>query len=277
MRAATRLLGRSDQPAVEALLAERPVESLFLSAKLATSGIDRFRLGRLHGFEADGKLRAVCLDSGALFPAGADAAAIPAFVQAIGPVRRAVSIVGPAMFALGLFVGLSERWPGAWSEVSNIRQHQPLMLLEALPEIEPDNRVRKLTVADFQPYLAASVHMYTDEIGSSPYRHGPGYDSSVKQRLRNGDAYGIIEDGSVLFKADLGPRVAGHVQLQGVWVRPDLRGSGLSVPALAGMLRQVMPQYGWVSLYVNDFNIPAVRAYERLGFRQLGALATVHY
>jgi uncharacterized protein len=31
----------------------------------------------------------------------------------------------------------------------------------------------------------------------------------------------------------------------------------------------------WVSLYVNDFNLPARRLYERLGMREVGILSTV--
>ena len=38
-----------------------------------------------------------------------------------------------------------------------------------------------------------------------------------------------------------------------------------------------MQRYPRISLYVNDFNAPAVKAYERLGFAEVGALATVHF
>jgi predicted GNAT family acetyltransferase len=37
-------------------------------------------------------------------------------------------------------------------------------------------------------------------------------------------------------------------------------------------LRRVAPS---VSLYVNDFNTPARRVYERCGFRRMGTFATV--
>jgi predicted GNAT family acetyltransferase len=37
-------------------------------------------------------------------------------------------------------------------------------------------------------------------------------------------------------------------------------------------LREVAPA---VSLYVNDFNAPARRAYERVGFRQVGTFMSV--
>lgn len=272
-----RLLGHDDVHEVEQLLARRPVETLFLSAKVAQFGIDRRRLGRLHGFERDGVLTAVCLDGGTIFPAGFDQDAIPAFVRAIGPVRQATSILGPAMTALGIHIGLRERWPGAWGRVSNIRQRQPLMLLDRMPDVAADPRVRQLTMREYPSYLAASVHMYTDEIGSSPFKYGGGYERYVKERLKQEDAWGIVEDGEVIFKADLGPKLGDHAQLQGVWVHPEVRGTGLSVPALAGMLCQAMRRRPKISLYVNEYNRPAVKAYERLGFRNVGTLATVHY
>lgn len=277
MTTGLRPLGPDDLHDVEVLLDQRPVENLFFTAKLAQYGLDRRRVGKVHGFERDGVLTAVCLDAGTIFPAGFDPEAVPAFVRAIGPVRSAASILGPSMTALGVYLGLKERWPGAWGRVSNVRQRQPLMRLDRPPTTSGDERVRLLTTAEYASYLDASVDMYTEEIGSSPFKYGTGYERFVRDRLRQGDAYGIVDDGEVIFKADLGPRLAGHAQLQGVWVHPKRRGEGLSVPALAEMLRQVMEKFPLVSLYVNDFNAPAIRAYERLGFVTVGSLSTVHY
>ncbi len=272
-----RLLGPPDRAEVAALLSERPIENLFLAAKVGLFGVDRRRLGKLHGFERDGILTAVCLNAGTIFPAGVDPDAIPGFVEAIGGTRRASSILGSSMAALGLFVGLAERWPGAWGSYANIRRKQPLMVRRGAPTDDADPRVRPLTMKDFDSYLEASVHMYTEEIGSSPYKYGPGYESFVADRLKNRDAWGIVENGQIIFKADLGPKFLDHAQLQGVWVHPDRRGEGLSVPALSGMLKDVVRTHNVVSLYVNDFNIPAIRSYEHLGFEHVGALSTVHY
>lgn len=272
-----RPLGHDDLYEVEALLAERPVENLFLAAKLAQYGMDRRRVGRLLGFEREGRLSAVCLDGGTVFPAGIDPEAIPEFVRNIGPVRQASSILGPRMTAMGMYVGLSERWPGAWGRVSNVRRNQPLMVLERPPTVDGDARLRLLTTREFDSYLNASVAMYTEEIGSSPFKYGGGYERFVRDRLRQTDAYGIVEAGQVVFKADLGPRVGGHAQLQGVWMHPAYRGQGRSLPALAEMLRQAMVRFPMISLYVNDFNAPAIRLYQRLGFQTVGSLATVHY
>lgn len=272
-----RTLGGGDRSEALEFLATSPIENLFLASKIDQIGIDRRRLGYLHAFERDGRISSLLLDGGTVFVAGFDPDALPAFVGQLGPIRRCSSILGPAASALGLFVGLAERWRGSWGSISNVRKRQPLMLLDTEPDGEPDERVRLLTPDDYPSYLDASVHMYTDEIGSSPFKYGSGYERFVTQRLQDGDAYGIVEDGTVIFKADLGPRLGGQAQLQGVWVKPELRGTGLSVPALAAMLTLARRRFPQISLYVNDFNAPAVKAYQRLGFRDVGALATVHY
>lgn len=273
-----RALTGADRDEALEFLARSPVENLFLAAKVATYGIDRRRLGNVFAFERGGEVVSMMLDGGTVFVAGFDPGALPAFVGQLGPVRRCTSILGPAISVLGLHLGLTERWPASWSGVSNIRRRQPLMLLERPPLIAPDPRVRRLTADDYPSYLDASVHMYTDEIGSSPFKYGTGYERFVMQRLVDGDAFGVVdEQGKVIFKADLGPRLGDQAQLQGVWVDPALRGQGISVPALSGMLRLAMQRYPRISLYVNDFNAPAIRAYERLGFVEVGALATVHF
>ena len=247
--------------------------------KLHQYGVDERMLGFFHGFERDGQLTAVCMNGGTLFPAGADPEAIPAFVSAVGERRRhCASILGPSMMALGLYLGLTTRFRDDWMNVVNVRQRQPLMALTGPPLVVPDPRVRQLTTRDFDSYLAASVAMYTDEIGASPYKHGPGYDGHVKERLRSRDAWGVVDsNGRVMFKADLGPRVGDHAQLQGVWLDPSLRGRGQSAALLSGMLIQAQEHHPVISLYVNDFNTPAIRLYERLGFQEVGSLSTVHY
>ncbi|RRD03409.1 GNAT family N-acetyltransferase [Arachnia propionica] len=272
-----RVLGPQDVGHLQEFLAERPVENLFFASKIAQSGMSRRSLGLIHGFERDGVLTAACLDGGTLFPAGADPEAIAHFVEAVGKERSCASILGNCIMALGVYLGLSTRFRGSWTRVVNVRRRQPLMVLTGPPRVAPDPRVRLLGMRDFESYLAASVAMYTDEIGVSPFKYGPGYGSFVRSRLELGDAWGVVENGRVIFKADIGPRFGNQTQLQGVWLDPSLRGQGHSAALLSGMLLQVQQQFPVVSLYVNDFNTPAIRVYEKLGFQEVGSLATVHY
>ena len=72
--------------------------------------------------------------------------------------------------------------------------------------------------------------------------------------------------------------MSGNVcQVQGVWLDPSLRGRGLAAPAMAAAVRLARTVAPTVSLYVNDFNLPARATYARVGFRDIGEFATVHY
>jgi hypothetical protein len=138
--------------------------------------------------------------------------------------------------------------------------------------------VRRVRRDEVETLLPACIAMFTEEIGVSPLAGDGGalYRARVAELVTQGRAYARIEDGRVLFKAEVGAATSSVCQVQGVWVDPELRGRGLSVggtAAVAALARaEVAPV---VSLYVNDFNTAARRAYERVGFRQVGTFTSV--
>jgi predicted GNAT family acetyltransferase len=89
-------------------------------------------------------------------------------------------------------------------------------------------------------------------------------------------SFARIENGKVIFKAEVGAVTPAACQVQGVWVPPDQRNLGHASRGMAAVVaiarRSLAPV---VSLYVNDFNIPARAAYERVGFRQVGTFMSV--
>ena len=115
--------------------------------------------------------------------------------------------------------------------------------------------------------------MYTEEVGVSPLLDdgGRGYRRRVADLVRARRAYARVVDGEVVFKAELAVVTRHTAQIQGVWVAPHWRGKGLAAPALAAVMRDALRRVApTVSLYVNDYNEPARRAYERCGFRPAG-------
>jgi len=66
------------------------------------------------------------------------------------------------------------------------------------------------------------------------------------------------------------------VQVQGVWVHPKWRGQGIAAGGMAAVVKASLRRFApTISLYVNGFNEPARRLYQRLGFRRVGTFATV--
>ena len=122
--------------------------------------------------------------------------------------------------------------------------------------------------------------MYTEEVGVDPEAEGgaPIYRSRVRQLIGLGWSFARIEEGRVVFKAEVAHATPKAAQIQGVWVAPDRRGEGLAAAGVAAVAeacrRTIAPV---VSLYANIWNEPALRAYERVGFEQTGTFATIMF
>ncbi|WP_106506286.1 DUF4081 domain-containing GNAT family N-acetyltransferase [Brachybacterium timonense] len=125
----------------------------------------------------------------------------------------------------------------------------------------------------------AAVAMFREEVGLDPTLgdHGRAYRARVVELLRGGRTYVVTDtDGAVVFKADVGALFGPVAQIHGVWTRPDMRGRGIGRRAMSDLVTQVRRDHApQVSLYVNDFNAPARRAYAAAGFRQVGELSTI--
>ncbi len=96
------------------------------------------------------------------------------------------------------------------------------------------------------------------------------------RRVVAGQARAWIEDGQVLFKADVGAVSREACQLQGVWVAPQWRGRGIGQRGTAAVVEYARSAIApGVSLYVTDYNAPARAAYARVGFSQVGTFASI--
>jgi hypothetical protein len=165
-----------------------------------------------------------------------------------------------------------------WGPAREVRACQPVLALGRAPRVPADPLVRRVRADEIERLLPAAVAMFTEEVGVSPTRSDGGayYRARVSELVNSGRAFARFEDGEVLFKAEIGSVTPYACQVQGVWVRPERRGEGLSVGGMAAVvelaLRDIAPV---VSLYVNDYNAAARSAYRRVGFREVGEFATV--
>ncbi len=274
-----RVLTREDLPAAIRVLSTAPVDNVFVASRVRAAGLEPASLGcPVWGYEREGVLRALCHAGSNLVPVNAGPDALAAWTEFAGAQRMCASIIGPAEVAMELWHRLGERWGRSWSEARDVRAAQPVLSIASEPAVTPDSRVRRITLDQWEAYTEAAIKMYTEEIGVSPVQGNPaGYRFYVRQLITSGRAFGIVEGGRVLFKADLGS-VSGTVsQVQGVWLDPTLRGKGLAAPAMAAVVQLARTVVPTVSLYVNDYNLPARATYARVGFAQVGEFATIHY
>nr|WP_246315998.1 GNAT family N-acetyltransferase [Kineococcus aurantiacus] len=276
-----RVLGGPDAPALLRLCERDPVANLFVSARLlglvARPGTDLG--GQVWGWFEDGELVSACWAGANLVPVEATPAALDAFAaQARAEGRRCSSLVGPAEPVLALWQRLEPHWRG----VREVRAHQPLMVCDTEPSVRPDPAVRRATLRELDLVVPACVAMFTEEIGYAPAPPdgGGAYRARIAELVSTGRSFVRVDPGpagpEVVFKAELGAVSPKVVQVQGVWVPPHRRGQGLSEPGMAAVVEAARADgVQHVSLYVNDYNARALAAYRRVGFREVGAFATV--
>jgi uncharacterized protein len=136
----------------------------------------------------------------------------------------------------------------------------------------PDPGLRRADPADLDVLARLAVRLHVDdEFGADP---GPGGLRGYRQRLEQTVAQGMVwcvgPVGAPVCKVERS--VSSHrwgVQLAGIVVDEEHRGSGLGTAAVAAAVRQALrdgPSSRPVSLHVRAQNTPALRAYARAGF-----------
>jgi hypothetical protein len=271
-----RLLNDRDLDQVLEICDRDAVANVFVSSRVRSAGVDPGQLGaQLWGYLESGKVTSLCYSGANLVPVAATSAAVAAFAErARLQGRRCSSIVGPAETVQELWSLLAPYW----GRPREIRSAQPVMAISSDPLVPPDPLVRLVRPDELNTLLPASVAMFTEEVGVSPVGPdgGAAYRARVAELIRVGRSYARIEDGLVVFKAEIGAVTPLACQVQGVWVPPELRGRGHASSGMAAVvahaLRAVAPV---VSLYVNDFNVPARAAYRRVGFSEVGTFMSV--
>jgi uncharacterized protein len=271
-----RLLNDRDLDQVLEICDRDAVANVFVGSRVRSAGVDPGRLGaQLWGYLESGKVTSLCYSGANLVPVAATSAAVAAFAErARLQGRRCSSIVGPAEAVQELWSLLAPYW----GRPREIRSAQPVMAISSDPLVPPDPLVRLVRPDELSTLLPASVAMFTEEVGVSPVGPdgGAAYRARVSELIRTGRSYARISGGLVVFKAEIGAVTPLACQVQGVWVPPELRGRGHASSGMAAVvqhaLRSVAPV---VSLYVNDFNMPARAAYRRVGFTEVGTFTSV--
>ena len=264
---ALRVLRAADLQEVEALLATDPVTDVFVGSRVAALGLEPGRLGgEMWGHVVDGRIEALCHSGANLVPVQAGPASVQVFAdRARRQGRRCASIVGERAQVQAMWDALEP----SWGPARDVRPNQPLMAIDHAPAVDPDPLVRRVRDEELDILVPACVAMFTEEVGVSPVTADGGalYRSRIAELIRGGRSFARIEDGRVVFKAEVGAVTSAACQLQGVWVPPELRGQGRSAPGMAAVVSAALAGIApVVSLYVNDYNEAARATYRRVGF-----------
>lgn len=286
-------MGHQHTTWLKSQLALNPCENVYLISLLEVTGTAQLNspAGTLYGvFDGDRPVAAYWV-GGNIIPVTAS----PGTNQVLADMlnadgRYSCSLIGDRTIILDLQSRLN------WGRARGVRERQPLLALSSDPVVEPDEAVVRATLDDLHTIYPASIDMFTKEVGFSPIEDGESnFLARVRGIIRGKNCYARISDTlpqggpvprwpatdrdeQVLFKADIGIRARRIVQVQGVWVHPEVRMQGLGAAGMAAVVKRTRDKgHTTVSLYANDYNEAALRMYSRVGFEQVGTFATVMY
>jgi predicted GNAT family acetyltransferase len=262
---------------IKNLIEQDPVRHCFLAARLEQSRQSRFRPSYpdLIGYFDDGNLKSLLMTGANLVPVNTSLIARQEFAAALARSgRRSSSIVGPAEEVMDLWSRISD----SWGPAREVRANQPVMAIRNNSPVEIDHEVRYSNLSDLEELLPACIAMFTEEVGISPTSNGGGsaYRNRISELVSGRRSFVKYLGSELVFKAEVGTVGAGVAQIQGVWVKPEFRGQGISVPAMAAVVKLILADLApVVSLYVNDYNELALKAYRSAGFEQVDTFATI--
>jgi predicted GNAT family acetyltransferase len=259
------------------IIARDPIRYCYVASRLAQGGHGflKHSYSDVIGYFDDGHLKSALLLGANVVPINTSSVARQEFARVLARQgRRCSSIVGQSEEVLDLWSLLN----GAWSSAREVRANQPMMAISSKPLVAEDREVRFATKNDLDILMPACIDMFTGEVGVSPTAHGggPAYRNRISELISERRSLVKVENNEVIFKAEVGAVGEGVAQIQGVWVKPEMRGQGIAAPAMAAVVKKVRTEIAsTVSLYVNDFNLTALATYRRVGFEQVDTFATV--
>ena len=232
--------------------AEEPVERVFLE-DIARRGIGRFSALA----DPEGRLEALCHVGANVVPSGGGCAAFAEAAARSG-----------ARMVIGEEDAVAELWQAARRWMPRPRDDRPGQPVYALrePPAPGDTGLRPARLLDLEVLVPACAEAHREEIGVDPLRRdAEGFRWRTRQQIEEGRSWLWLEEGVIRFKAEASAWTPSAVQLQQVWVDPQVRRRGYARRALADLCRLMLEHVPAVCLFVRPENEPALRLYDSLG------------
>lgn len=167
---------------------------------------------------------------------------------------------------------VGELWDAARRRLSEPREDrpgQPVFVIREPPE-PGGTELRAATRRDLDLLLPACAEMHRAEVGVDPLRRdADGFRWRTSVQIDEGRSWLWVDDlGRILFKAEASAWTSSAVQLQQVWVDPEVRGLGFGRRGLRDLCRILLERVPAVCLFVRSDNVAAIRMYEGVGMRR---------
>jgi len=270
----TNRLTEQNQAEVLEFLRERPLQTAVMSGLIIDNGIKSpLNRGSFYGCRnAAGAIQAVALIGHAIFLESRCDKAVTELARLAQGFSGAHMIMGEQKMV--------ERFWASYAEGGQLLRHLGREVLLELNQAPPDlATVAELRLAnsnDLSLIVPTHAAMARDESGVNPLEKDPkGFRTRCRRRIEQGRTWVLIEDGELIFKADIIVDIPEVIYVEGVWVHPERRRRGIGSRCVAQLSSQLLQPAKSISLLINEDRRNALRFFEHLGFAARGNYDTV--
>jgi predicted GNAT family acetyltransferase len=267
-------LVETDTNEVLSFLSERPIHTVCMTGFIRDNGlVSEHNRGAFYGCRnSEGRLEGVALIGHATLIE----------TRTRGAVRE-LALVAQIHSNTHMIMGEQERVEEFWNHYADDGQSMRLACRELLFELRnaPDmlSQVEGLRLATIEDLdLIAPIHaaMAEAESGINPMeRDREGFLKRCARRIEKNRVWVIVENDRLIFKADIQAETPEVIYLEGVYVNPLKRGTGLGRRCFTQLTKTLLARTRSVCVIVNEENEKAHAFYRLCGFKRNSCYDTI--
>lgn len=267
-------LANSEAAEVLQFLAQRPIHTVAMVSLINDNGIvSPFNRGTFFGCrDLNGQLEGVALVGHATLMETVSNRALAALAQIARECPNTHMIMGE-----------KERVADFWNHYSETGRRQRLACREWLFELswpvearEPVAGLRPATSAELELVMPIQAELAFAESGINPMQVDPeGFHQRCLRRIEQERTWVVVENGSLIFKADVISKTREVNYLEGIWVREDSRNQNIGTRFMSELMRRLLEDTKSVCLLVNERNESAQGFYRKCGFNFRATYETI--
>jgi uncharacterized protein len=267
-------LVNDNEAEVLAFLAQRPIHTVTMMGLIHDNGIESpLNRGTFYGCrDLNGRLEGVALVGHATLIETVSDRALAALAQVAQDCANTHMIMGE-----------QERIADFWCHYAAAGRRQRLACREWLYELswpiearEPVAGLRRATLAELELVAPVQAQLAFAESGINPLNIDPrGFVRRCRRRIEQGRTWVIVEDGKLIFKADVISRTSEVNYLEGIWICEERRATGCGLRFMSDLVRRLLEETKSVCLFVNETNRLAQNFYRKCGFHFRATYETI--
>jgi ribosomal protein S18 acetylase RimI-like enzyme len=268
------LLINGEEAEVLEFLAQRPIHTVAMMSMIQDNGlVSPLNRGTFYGCrDLNGRLEGVALVGHATLMETVSDRALAALAQ-----------VAQQCAGTHMIMGEKERVADFWGHYAAAGRKHRLACREWLFELswpiearEPVENLRRATAAELDLVMPVQAELAFDESGINPLQVDPeGFRKRCLRRIEQGRTWVVIEDGKLIFKADVISRTAAVSYLEGIWIADDRRTNGNGLRFMSDLMRRLLEETKSICLLVNETNKRALNFYRKCGFHFRATYETI--